>query len=312
MAIDKSLTGRNGESMENLGSRADLHVHTTASDGTNKPYEVVRKAAKKGLAALAVTDHDTMAGVEEALSAGQELGVTVIPGVEISSSMNGKDIHILGYYADLHNREWQERLEQLRMGRARRNEQIIAKLQQHGIAITLEEVHEAARRAAAEQSSSGDSNGESGNGKGKGRSVGRPHIAAVLVEKGVVPSMYEAFEQWLASGKPGYVSLPRVTPFEAVDWIREAGGISVIAHPGLYGDDALVEEIIRYGAKGIEVAHSEHSPEDEVRYRALARRYGLIETAGSDYHGEREGVVFHGELGSKTVDVQLIRRLRQM
>lgn len=312
MAIDKSLTGRNGESMENLGSRADLHVHTTASDGTNKPYEVVRKAARKGLAALAVTDHDTMAGVEEALSAGQELGVTVIPGVEISSSMNGKDIHILGYYADLHNREWQERLEQLRMGRARRNEQIIAKLQQHGIAITLEEVHEAARRAAAEQSSSGDSNGESGNGKGKGRSVGRPHIAAVLVEKGVVPSMYEAFEQWLASGKPGYVSLPRVTPFEAVDWIREAGGISVIAHPGLYGDDALVEEIIRYGAKGIEVAHSEHSPEDEVRYRALARRYGLIETAGSDYHGEREGVVFHGELGSKTVDVQLIRRLRQM
>ncbi len=312
MAIDKSLTGRNGESMENLGSRADLHVHTTASDGTNKPYEVVRKAAKKGLAALAVTDHDTMAGVEEALSAGQELGVTVIPGVEISSSMNGKDIHILGYYADLHNREWQERLEQLRMGRARRNEQIIAKLQQHGIAITLEEVHEAARRAAAEQSSSGDSNDESGKGKGKGRSVGRPHIAAVLVEKGVVPSMYEAFEQWLASGKPGYVSLPRVTPFEAVDWIREAGGISVIAHPGLYGDDALVEEIIRYGAKGIEVAHSEHSPEDEVRYCALARRYGLIETAGSDYHGEREGVVFHGELGSKTVDVQLIRRLRQM
>ncbi len=298
--------------MENLGSRADLHVHTTASDGTNKPYEVVRKAARKGLAALAVTDHDTMAGVEEALSAGQELGVTVIPGVEISSSMNGKDIHILGYYADLHNREWQERLEQLRMGRARRNEQIIAKLQQHGIAITLEEVHEAARRAAAEQSSSGDSNDESGKGKGKGRSVGRPHIAAVLVEKGVVPSMYEAFEQWLASGKPGYVSLPRVTPFEAVDWIREAGGISVIAHPGLYGDDALVEEIIRYGAKGIEVAHSEHSPEDEERYRALARRYGLIETAGSDYHGEREGVVFHGELGSKTVDVQLIRRLRQM
>ncbi|WP_270172032.1 PHP domain-containing protein [Paenibacillus sp. SYP-B4298] len=312
MAIDKSLTGGNGESMENLGSRADLHVHTTASDGTNKPYEVVRKAARKGLAALAVTDHDTMAGVEEALSAGQELGVTVIPGVEISSSMNGKDIHILGYYADLHNREWQERLEQLRMGRARRNEQIIAKLQQHGIAITLEEVHEAARRAAAEQSSSGDSNDESGKGKGKGRSVGRPHIAAVLVEKGVVPSMYEAFEQWLASGKPGYVSLPRVTPFEAVDWIREAGGISVIAHPGLYGDDALVEEIIRYGAKGIEVAHSEHSPEDEERYRALARRYGLIETAGSDYHGEREGVVFHGELGSKTVDVQLIRRLRQM
>ncbi|WP_028561510.1 PHP domain-containing protein [Paenibacillus pinihumi] len=273
--------------------RADLHAHTTVSDGTRTPAEVIRLAAEKGLAAVAITDHDTMGGVEEALEEGAKLGITVVPGIEISTSASGKDIHILGYYADWRDAKWKQRLELLRTGRGRRNEQIVEALQQHGISITMDEVVTAA-------------------GQLEGRkSIGRPHIAAVLVEKGIVSTISEAFEQWIGSGKPGYVNLAKVSPFEAVEWIREAGGTSVIAHPGLYGDDELVEDIIRHGVDGIEVCHSDHTAEDESRYSALARRYGLLETAGSDYHGERQGVVFHGDLGSHTVDVKVLEQLRR-
>ncbi|MBJ6363294.1 PHP domain-containing protein [Paenibacillus sp. GCM10012307] len=272
--------------------RADLHAHTTVSDGTRTPAEVVQLAAEKGLAAVAITDHDTMGGVEEALAEGARLNITVVPGIEISTSASGKDIHILGYYADWRDAKWQQRLELLGTGRGRRNEQIVEALRKHGIPITMNEVIAAAGRMEGR------------------KSIGRPHIAAVLVGKGVVSTISEAFEQWIGSGKPGYANLPKVSPFEAVEWIREAGGTSVIAHPGLYHDDKLVEEIILHGVNGIEVFHSDHTAEDEARYAALARRYGLLETAGSDYHGERQGVVFHGDLGSRTVDVKLLEQLQ--
>ncbi len=183
--------------------RADLHAHTTVSDGTRTPAEVIRLAAEKGLAAVAITDHDTMGGVEEALEEGAKLGITVVPGIEISTSASGKDIHILGYYADWRDAKWKQRLELLRTGRGRRNEQIVEALQQHGISITMDEVVTAA-------------------GQLEGRkSIGRPHIAAVLVEKGIVSTISEAFEQWIGSGKPGYVNLAKVSPFEAVEWIAK-------------------------------------------------------------------------------------------
>ncbi|RXZ77031.1 PHP domain-containing protein [Paenibacillaceae bacterium] len=272
--------------------RADLHSHTTASDGLLTPQEVVRLAHATGLAVVAITDHDTTAGVEAALAEGSRLGIEVVPGVEISTTVRGKDIHILGYYPDWKNTVWQERLGQLREGRAARNEQIIAKLNQLGISISLQEVVESAQKTGIDES------------------VGRPHIAGVLVNKGVVATIGQAFDTLLGTGCPAFVSVPKVSPGEAMTWIREAGGAAVIAHPGLYGDDELVEQLIQEGPVGLEVYHSDHSPEDEHRYESMARRYGLIETGGSDFHGERHGEVFHGKLGNRTVALAVVEQLR--
>lgn len=275
-------------------NRVDLHTHTTASDGLQRPADNVRLAKEAGLAAIAITDHDTVDGIAEAMEAGRLLGVTVVPGVEISTSAGGGDIHILGYYTDWQNAAWQRKLDSLLHVRDRRNEMIIERLVAMGIAITLEEVAEEARKQGKD-----------------GGSIGRPHIAALLIAKGIVGSMQQAFDLYLGSEGSAYVNPPRLHPFEAVDWIREAGGTSVIAHPGIYGNDVLVEEIIRYGADGIEVYHSDHLPEDEARYARLARQYKLIVTGGSDYHGERQGEVFHGHIGSRTVDVSVLEQLNR-
>ena len=272
-------------------NRADLHTHTTASDGLLTPAGVVQRAYGAGLAAVAITDHDTMAGIEEALQEGQRIGITVVPGVEISTSWDGQDIHMLGYYPDWRQDRWQERLSGLREGRTLRNERIVARLQQLGLSVTMAEVHQTAGKTGSDET------------------VGRPHIAAVLMEKGFVGSMAEAFDRYLASGAAAYVAVPKVTPLEAMEWIREAGGISVLAHPGLYGDDRLIEPLIQAGLCGIETSHPDHSLEQEAGYRLLAERHGLIMTGGSDFHGERRGVVFHGEIGSRTVDAQVAAQL---
>lgn len=274
---------------------ADLHTHTTASDGTSAPAENVRLAREAGLAAVAITDHDTMAGVEEALEEGRRLGITVVPGVEISTSADGADIHVLGYGLDWRDKGWNEKLESLRLVRNRRNERIIERLNRLGIDITLQEAKEAAARDVRER---------------EGASVGRPHIAELLVRKGIVGSMREAFDRYLGAGCPAYVGLERISPFEAIGWIREAGGKSVLAHPGLYRNDALVEEIARGGVDGIEVFHSDHGAEDRIRYAAVAERHRLLVTGGSDYHGRRGGTTHHGELGSVAIDAGVVKLLQ--
>lgn len=277
---------------------ADLHTHTTASDGMQSPAENVRLAKEAGLAAIAITDHDTVAGVAEAMLEGKRLGITVVPGVEVSTVASGTDIHILGYYTNNEDEKWLSRLSSLRGLRDQRNEMILNKLNELGITVTMEEVIAAAH---------GNSNMEALQAAAV--SIGRPHIAAVLVNKGIVSNMKEAFDLYLKTGAAAYVNPPRLNPFEAVDWIREAGGTSVIAHPGLYGNDSLVEEIIRYGIQGIEVFHSDHNPEDESRYAQLAAKYQLIATGGSDFHGSRQGVIFHGEIGNRTVDAKVLQQL---
>lgn len=278
--------------------KADLHTHTTASDGMQAPAVNVRLAKEAGLAAVAITDHDTMAGVEEALAEGERIGITVVPGVELSTVADGNDIHVLAYYADWHNERWQDRLASLREVRDRRNEMMVDKLVQLGIPVTMAEV----TALAAEKAGSGPS-------KDKGKTIGRPHIAELLIRKGIVASMPEAFERYLAAGKAAYVNPPRLHPYEALEWIHEAGGTSVLAHPGLYNNDELVENIIRRGIQGIEVYHSDHGPAEKERYLRLARQYGLIVTGGSDYHGERQGKVFHGAIGSRSVDAAVLKQL---
>ncbi|GGG89452.1 PHP domain-containing protein [Paenibacillus radicis (ex Gao et al. 2016)] len=285
--------------------KADLHTHTTASDGTRQPADNVRLAKEAGLSAVAITDHDTMAGVEEAIAEGERIGITVVPGVELSTVAEGRDIHILGYYTDWRDVLWQERLAGLRGTRDQRNEMIVERLVQLGVSITMDEVI----RAAASSEAAGDGNGSSARAKGK--TIGRPHIAEVLLNKGVVSTMKEAFDLYLAEGAAAYVNPPRLHPFEAIEWIREAGGTSVIAHPGLYGDDELVEKIVRRGIEGIEAYHSDHDAEAEARYVQMAERHGLLVTGGSDYHGERQGKVFHGAIGSRTVNADVLRQLNK-
>lgn len=274
----------------------DFHTHTTASDGTERPAGNVRTAMEAGLAGVAITDHDTVAGIEAALEEGNRCGILVIPGVEISTAAGGQDIHVLGYYVDYKDPLFLERLEQLRGVRERRNEMMVQKLAELGIPISMEEV-------LARQSGKGESNG----------SIGRPHIAEVLVDKGVVSSMDEAFKRYLGKRGAAYVSPPRIHPEEAVRWIHEAGGAAVLAHPGLYGDDELVRQLVKdAGLDGIETDHADHSPEEAAKYGELAAMYGLVTTAGSDYHGYRNGAVFHAPLGSKKAPLSVAERLKEI
>ncbi|WP_442603887.1 PHP domain-containing protein [Paenibacillus sp. KN14-4R] len=272
--------------------QADLHTHTTASDGMQPPAENVRLAHEAGLCAIAITDHDTVAGVPEALDAGFRLGVTVVPGVEISTFAGGQDIHVLGYYVNIDNTQFLERLESLRDTRAERNKALLARLSELGMPITFEEIQEVNKDT-----------------KKAGDPIGRPHIAQTLIHKGYASTMQEVFDRFLGKDGAAYVTVPRIDPHTAVVWIHEAGGVAVLAHPGIYGNDELVNELITEGFDGIEVFHSDHTPDQEANYQELAVRYGLIETAGSDFHGIREGHLLHGTIGNRRVDVQVLHAL---
>jgi 3',5'-nucleoside bisphosphate phosphatase len=279
-------------SQQDTGS-ADLHSHTYASDGTGAPSDNVRLAKEAGLRAVAITDHDTLAGLEEALEAGQRLGITVVPGVEISTVAEGKDIHVLGYYIRMEDSVLEARLQELRSTRDVRNSMMLMRLKELGMEVSIDEVLEAKGRS--------DKTGET---------VGRPHIAQVMIAKGYVSSQREAFDLYLGAGGAAYVNPPRITPETAIAWIHEAGGAAVLAHPGLYGNDALVERLAASGLDGIEAFHSDHTEEDSARYEAVAQRHGLIVTAGSDYHGERNGVVFHAPLGSRRIGTAVLKELQ--
>ncbi|WP_289140447.1 PHP domain-containing protein [uncultured Brevibacillus sp.] len=275
-----------------MNQHADLHTHTKASDGTCEPAENVRLAKEAGLQALAITDHDTVAGVPEALAAGRELGIEVIPGVEVSSVGRGQDIHVLGYFIPYEDSAFQERLVGLRETRHERNQLLIAKLQELGIPITLESVY---RRK-----------------QGTDKNIGRPHIAEELIELGIVATIEEAFEKYLGKGAAAYVNPPRITPQEAIRLIQDAGGAAVLAHPGLYDDDELVQELIAFGLDGIEVNHPDNSEEQRLVYSTWAKEYGLVMTGGSDFHGWRGEEPFHAMLGSHTAQIEAVERLREI
>ncbi|HZG17596.1 MAG TPA: PHP domain-containing protein [Candidatus Bathyarchaeia archaeon] len=275
-----------------MAQRADLHTHTVASDGTCTPMENVRYAKEAGLAAVAITDHDTVAGIAEAMKAGEEIGMEVVPGVEISTVANGQDIHVLGYFVPYEDTQFDEELSKLRDTRHERNKLLIARLQELGISITLEKVY--ARKS------------------GTDKNIGRPHIAEELMELGVVSNMQEAFEKYLGKGAAAYVNPPRISPLEAIKLIKRFGGAAVLAHPGLYDDDDLVEEIIVYGLDGIEVYHPDNSEEQRKHYLTLASDYGLVVTGGSDFHGWRGEEPYHSMLGSSTAEVDALNQLRKI
>ncbi len=249
-------------------SRIDLHLHTTYSDGSRSPADVLALAKAAGVSALAITDHDTVDGLPDALEAGARLGIEVIPGTEISSRHGESELHILGYFLDCHDPELRHRLGQLRASRHRRNPRIIEKLNELGLALTYEEV-----KALAGTDS-----------------VGRPHIARVLMERGYVTSAKEAFDRYLAEGAAAYVPRELPEPAEAMAWIRAARGIPVLAHPSWVKANGagllkLCEKLKAEGLAGIEVHYSTHKPQQTAEYLNLARRLDLLVTGGSDFHG---------------------------
>lgn len=247
----------------------DLHIHTTASDGVMRPSEIVRYAKLKGLQAIAITDHDTIEGLEEGLKEGERLNFEVIPGVEISAEYPNGSMHLLGYFIDIHHPLLNEKLKYLQEVRAERNPKIAEKLNHLGLKVTFEEVLKA-----------------SGGGQ-----VGRPHFAQVLIEKGYVKNFQEAFDRFLKKGAPAYVEKMRYSPREALHFIQEAKGVCVLAHPktlgiqGITQLEELISNLIEMGLKGLEVYYPEHSHSEVAQYKALAERYGLLITGGTDYHG---------------------------
>lgn len=273
----------------------DLHTHTSASDGTYRPAELVELARQLGLTALAITDHDCVDGLEEGLARGQELGLTVIPGVEISVEWQGREMHILGYYVDYQQPEFMEALAQLREFRDQRNPRMVAKLQELGIDITLAEVE----------------------ARAQGQVVGRPHFAAVLLEKGVVSSVAEAFDRYLARGGLAYVPKERLTPRQGIELIRQAGGLPVLAHPRyLKLEEGALTELVRelktFGLAGIEAYYSENSEEDTALALAVARAEGLLSTGGTDFHGSNKPEIQLGRgYGQLNIPDQLVEELEQ-
>ncbi|RLI50676.1 MAG: phosphoesterase [Candidatus Thorarchaeota archaeon] len=273
----------------------DLHTHSTASDGSFNPEELVLLAKKTGLKAIALTDHDTVEGLDKFLETGKKINFETIPGVELSAYFEKGTLHILGYFLDYHNKTFLSRLKSFQEARAERNPKIIKKLQDLGIAITYEEVKLV-----------------SGGGQ-----IGRPHIARVLVEKGIVKDFDTAFEQFLKKGAPAYVEKERIEPKECIEMIIAANGIPVLAHPfTLHLDNEALEAFIKklknWGLGGIEVYYTEHTPEQTAYYIQLAQKFELCITGGSDFHGKnKEGIILGKGYGNLEVPYYLLERLKE-
>ena len=248
-------------------SRIDLHVHSTTSDGTLSPAEVVREAAALGMRMLAIADHDTTDGLGEAMEAARDTSLTFVPAVELSVGSQSYEVHVLGYFINPGDAESQAALSWLREARDGRNAAIVERLRELGVAVDLGRVREIA---------------------GAG-SVGRPHIAAAMAEAGHVASGQEAFHRFLARGKPGYVPRKRLSPREACEMIRAAGGVPVLAHPAKIPSRPALEELLATGMAGMEVYHCDHDEKDNEAMLALARERSLLVTGGSDSHGRHSG-----------------------
>jgi len=246
----------------------DLHVHTNASDGLFSPPEIIDMAYKAGLKGIAITDHDTLEGLAQAQAylGEKQIPMEFIPGVELNTEYKQTEIHILGYYIDYQQGKLVNYLAQIKKQRGARAEQMVEKLNNLGFDVSFAQVESLAQ----------------------GDSIGRPHIAMALIEKGYVSSVEEAFEKLLGQGKPAYVPRYKFLPQEAIALIKEAGGIAVLAHPGLVKEQRCVAEILKMGLDGIEVFYPQHTQEEIDYFLHLSRSNKLIITGGSDFHGIAE------------------------
>jgi predicted metal-dependent phosphoesterase TrpH len=248
------------------GPFVDLHSHSTASDGSRAPADVIREAKRVGLVAIALTDHDTLDGIAEATATGAELGVRVVPGVELSAVEGDVETHILGLHLS-DTREMETRLVSLREMRRTRAERIVARLNDLGVRVEF--------AAVLEQSAGG--------------AIGRPHVARAMIAEGWAVDFRDAFDRYLGNGKPAYVGKDRLAVTDAIGLIHRSGGIAVLAHPSHGGTRERIAAFVAQGMDGVEVRHPSHSSEDTLRLNALVEHFGLVPSGGSDWHGAAEG-----------------------
>jgi len=246
-------------------STIDLHLHSTASDGSYPAETIVAMAERNGVRVLALTDHDSLDGIPAAEERAQRSGIRVVPGVELSVSEAGIDVHLLAYGFDPLDKGLVAAIARYRDSRRERARKMLARLKGLGIRIQLEEVEEIAH----------------------GGALGRPHVAEALMQGGHIETFQEAFQRYLGHHAPAYVPKQTVTLEEAVSVVREAGGVTVLAHPGTLNRDHLIAAWAGRGLDGIEVWHSKHAPADVTRFKGIAKQHNLLMTGGSDYHGER-------------------------
>jgi 3',5'-nucleoside bisphosphate phosphatase len=268
----------------------DLHTHSTFSDGTESPTYNVSLARERGIDGVGITDHDTFAGLDEALAAGTEAGVEIVPGIEFSAEYDGASLHVLGYWVDPTHEELGAELQRLTDTRFRRGEMMIEKLQEAGYEISFERV-----RAIA-----GDD------------LIARPHVAQAMVEAGIVATEKEAFDRYIADGGVAYVPKHALHPVDALRLIGDAGGVCVLAHPAMWKGngsvpDELIEQMTEGGMVGLEVDHPDHDDETRARYRAMAERLDLVPTGSSDCHGAR----YDYRLGVNTTPAELVEELKR-
>jgi predicted metal-dependent phosphoesterase TrpH len=269
-----------------MNGKVDLHTHTTFSDGFYSPEELIKKAKKADIDILGICDHDNIAAIKQAIEIGKEIGVDVIPGLEISSDIKDREIHILGYFYEPDNSELERYLVFFREERLRRAERIVTKLKSLGLYLSINDVLDKAKNSA----------------------VGRPHIAQAMLEKGLVSSYYEAFNKYIGNGGPAYEKKVHLSPQSALKIISDAGGLSFIAHPG-FMPESLLMELITCGIDGIEVIHPSHSQQQIRFYRGIVNEYFLLESGGSDFHGgKRED---DNNFGKYFVNASIVEAMQQ-
>jgi len=265
---------------------ADLHVHTTCSDGTYTPAQLVKEGIKRGISALAIVDHDTTEAIDEALAQAEGSDLEIIPGIELTAQQDNQEIHVLGYFLDYQNKDLLEKLKLIRLNRIERIYKIIANLETLGLKLNPDTVFGISGKAT----------------------VGRMHIARALVKDGLVGSTAEAFRKYIGDKSPAYVLGFKLTVPEAIKIIQNAGGVAVLAHPYLLHNDALITEFTGYGLQGIEVHYPEHSQAMVNFYLDLAKKLNLLVTGGSDFHGSAKPQI---KLGMIKVPLELVEKLRQ-
>ena len=265
---------------------ADLHSHSLHSDGTQTPTAIVERALTKGLSALALTDHDSVDGLDEARARAEGTGLEIISGVELSAHDGQCEVHVLGLYVDDHDTEFRQALVTFREQRLLRAHAILGRLEELGFDLSWDDVL----------------------GRAQGGSIGRPHIAEAMVAAGYVGTIDEAFRRFLGNKGPAHIARKTLTPRGAIELVRRAGGVPAIAHPATMQRDGIIPELAKLGLGGLEVHHPRHDEGDRRRYLRLCERYALIPTGGSDSHGARTG---YSQVGDTSVSSDIVDRLRE-
>jgi len=270
-----------------VDGKADLHVHTIFSDGALSPTEIITRAKNAGLNIISITDHDSIGGLDEAIAVGRDSGLEVIPGIELSASLDGREVHILGYFVNHFNQELVDSLAGFQDERMNRAKRIVGKLNKMNIPIHIDSVMEHVT----------------------GDSVGRPHIASALVTEGHATTYQQAFMKYIGDGRPAYERKWNYSPEETIRLINKAGGLSFLAHPGRSMNEDLLFRLIKAGLDGIEVIHPSHPPEIVYYYRGIVNEYCLLESGGSDFHGGEKGDdETLGKFAIPALTVEIMRR----